>query len=183
MTVLTGTTPADELADALEPGWPRPYVERDEKRYPLPWVNGLAPALGRTFAELNGWRSRQCEDYRLCFCCGLALVRLQIMGRHRASFEDEQHTVYLTDGPAGHPRCLALAAQHCPHLREQHRGDPDAVIALAWDGRERLGYVELPSEMRTGAQPRLIVRPGAVPLTLGRLRELAKADPLGEHPL
>ena len=105
------------------------------------------------------------------------------MGRHGASFDDGEHTVYLTDGPAGHPRCLALAAAHCPHLLNQHGGDPEYVIALAWEDIEHLGYVELPAEMRTGQQPRLVVRPGAVPLTLGRLRELASTDPLGERAL
>lgn len=178
------TTPADELAPAMEAGWPRAFVRWDERTFPLPWVNGLAPALrSNGFLELNAWRFRQCEDHRRCFCCGELLRRLSIMGRHRASLDDTEPQVWLTDGPAGHPRCVALAAAHCPHLLGQHRGREDYVIALAWEDIEVLGYVEMPAEMLVGNQPRLVVRPDAVPLTLGRLRELAVADPLGYAPI
>lgn len=174
----------EEMDAAAGAGWPRAFIEWDEGLFPLPWVNGTAPALRLSgFVELNALRARNAEDYRLCFCCGEPLRHLAIMGRHRASLDDTDPQVWLTDGPAGHPRCMALAAKHCPHLRGQHRDDSGFVIALAWEGIEVLGYVELPSEMNTGGQPRFIVRPGAVPLTLGRLRELAVADPLGERAL
>lgn len=114
------------------------------------------------------------EKEGICFCCGEVLRKLQVMGRHRASIEG----VHLTDGPAGHPRCVALAAEHCPHLRNQHKGDEGFVIALVWRG-QGLGYVKTPHEMMVDGSPRLVVRPEATTLTLGELRKLAKDDPLG----
>lgn len=178
---LTATTPADELKQAVAVGWPRNrYVAPGRDRaLPLPWINGLNPfADARGWIMLDGARRHACEHERLCFCCGEPLQTLSIMGRHRASFRRGDRRVWLTDGPAGHPRCMALAAVHCPHLRDQHRGRERFIIAFTWRGLE-LGYVEMPEEIVAKGEPRFIVRPGATPITLGTLRKLAAADPLG----
>lgn len=174
-----------ELGASTGPGWPRLMLKVPWKpwAYPLPWISRSAPAFNRIgWRELDKDRWAEAERDRLCFCCGMKLERLTIMGRHRASLEDTEPQVWLTDGPAGHPRCVALAAEHCPHLREQHRGQTDFVIAFAWNDPEILGYVELPLKTEKGRELRLIVRPGARPLTLGELRKLAKGNPMGARP-
>jgi hypothetical protein len=180
---LTLNSSADELVKATGAGWPRARLAHPAqlRALPLPWINGTKPAF-----EPQGWkmldagRRRDCEELRLCFCCGERLDGLSVMGRHRASFRRGDRWVWLTDGPAGHPRCMALAAVHCPHLRDQHRGRERFIIAFTWRGLE-LGYVETPEEIVAKGEPRFIVRPGAKAITLGTLRKLAKADPLGER--
>lgn len=84
----------------------------------------------------------------------------------------------MTDGPAGHPRCVALAAEHCPHLRTQHKGDETFLIAFVWTGGG-LGYMQAPEDTSMEGGPRLVVRPGVTDLTLGELRQLALENPLG----
>lgn len=178
---LTPNSPADEVVEACNAGWPRNrYAHPAQlKALPLPWINGTKPIF-----EQSGWimldavRRRACEDERLCFCCGEPLQALSVMGRHKASFKRGDRQVWLTDGPAGHPRCLALAAVHCPHLAAQHRGRERFIIAFTWRSLE-LGYVETPEEVVAKGEPRFIVRPGAKPITLGTLRKLARTDPLG----
>jgi hypothetical protein len=175
-TLLTPKTPVDRAMAATDPGWPRAMIRTRwrSRTYPLPWINGWKPMVERHgFKELNTKRNNEAERDRLCFCCGEPLLELSLMGRHRASFE-----VWLTDGPAGHPRCMALAVEYCPHLRKQHRGDPDFVIAYAWRGKT-IGYVETPTEMMMDGTPRRIVRPGATEVTLAEVRELAERCPLG----
>lgn len=185
MATLTPDSPIEELRAAIATGWPRSKlkVDRHERAVPLPWINGMLPAI-----ESDGWkrldpmRNRVAEDESLCFCCGEPLRELSVMGRHRASFASGRsgRFAWITDGPAGHPRCLALAAAHCPHLREQHGGRDDIVIAFSWDRPDTLGYVETPLELVQLGEPRLLVRPEAVPLTLAELRALASRDPVGD---
>lgn len=178
---LTGSASVDELVEATRPGWPRMRFRRPgEKAHPMPWINALNPAMKpRGWIEMHGQRVRQAEEQRLCFCCGQELAELSVMGRHRASFLDTDtgQWIWMTDGPPGHPRCVALAAAHCPHLLDQHEGHADYTIALLWRGATT-GYVETPQEMSIG-EPRYVVRPGAVALSLGELRKLAARDPLG----
>jgi hypothetical protein len=175
----------DDLVKATSAGWPRRFLPTDgtPARLPLPWINGAHPILNgrRGWVELNELRLKEAEKERLCFCCGEALNKTLVMGRHRASFprdEDEPGSpiIWLTDGPGGHPRCMALAAQYCPHLTRQHQGDPDFRIALAWAG-EGPGYVRFDGPEEGGA--RLLCHVSVQALTLGQLRALASADPLG----
>lgn len=184
--LLTGKTSIDELRAATAPGFPRAdlRVAWKPRAYPLPWINSWKPALSRTgWKELDTKRAVEAEEKRLCFLCGEPLGDLSIMGRHRASYSEEgtdgSRWNWITDGPPGHPRCLALAAEVCPHLRTQHEGNEDFIIAFQWEG-PLLGYLEVPKDLMTDGSPRYLVRPGAKPLTLGELRALAEVDPLGD---
>lgn len=182
--VLTLHTPVDELIAATYPGWPRRLLKVPWKprAMPLVWINASRPAF-----EHNGWkqldqgRVREARDDLLCFCCGESLSLLQVMGRHRASYEVDGDVARLTDGPGGHPRCMALATEHCPHLRAQLSAAPEREIAFVYSG-PGLGYIDIPEEMSIGT-PRLLVRPEAEPLTLVQLLELAESDPLGACPV
>lgn len=190
---LDERTDVEVALAASQPGWPRALVEdpamspamraqalRPPRPIPLPWINAINPLLHgrRGWLEMHGARSREADEQGLCFCCGLPLQRLKVMGQHRSSFDG----VPMTDGPPGHPRCVALAATYCPHLERQHRGDEDVVIAYGW-GEDGPGYQQVPEEMLVSGQPRYVVLPGARPLTLAHLRLLAQRDPLGEKRL
>ncbi len=186
MTVLTPEDDVEQVLAASRPGWPRALVRVPwkVKPLPLPWINAIAPLLKeRGWVEMDGNRWRDADDHGLCFCCGEPLRGTKVLGRHGASWYSAEcrHMVWLTDGPPGHPRCIALAARHCPHLRGQHQGDEDFVIALAWTG-DGVGYVEVPPEHQVEGAPRLLVHPHAKQLTLAQLRAYASADPLGEAP-
>jgi hypothetical protein len=157
------------------------------RRLPLPWVNGLKPVwqAARGFVEMDPKRvsaSEQTKPWGLCVVCGLELGRVRVMGRFRGT--DRLAGVMLTDGPAGHPRCIALAARHCPHLRSlagldeplRNGAEHDRVVAYVYDGP---GPPSLAVPKGRGSGLPRVVHPSARKLTPEDLRALAKTDPLG----
>lgn len=78
-----------------------------------------------------------------------------------------------TAGPGGHPRCILLAVQTCPHLVEL-----GGVVAWEYVG-EGTGYVVTPEDLEDGFGSGEPVAPGARPLTRDEVRDIAKQDPWG----
>lgn len=171
-----------------EIGWPRPHARFNPSHYdtppeesrrvrllPVPWI----AALQSTGAvEWTGFHrdADRAHHQRLCQICGQKLHRLIVLAR---AFQEGE-----TSGPGGHPRCMALAAQSCPHLL-RHGGE-DAVVAYLYDG-PGLGYVSAPdwtpAEGETMYSDTNGVDSSSVPLTRGELKALARRDPLGDREL
>jgi hypothetical protein len=191
-----------ELQRRSQPGWPRWMVPmQNGRRYPMPWINAISPVFYGLagFTRMDLGRVQAANDDGLCFCCGLPLERVICMGRYagaredtdEATFEHEGKPVYLTDGPPGHPRCVALAAQHCPHLRRDdglRRPTRDGIVAFAYEGRRDLACLEVPLKreerelpdgtMAEHMRPR-VVNPRARRLSREELSALASSDPMG----
>jgi len=81
-----------------------------------------------------------------------------------------------TAGPGGHPRCIWLAVNTCPHLVEHD--DPDDTIAWLYVG-DGVGYLISPDQLENEYGHGEEIIEGAEPLTRAALRVLAKQDPLG----
>ncbi len=152
-------------ADA--PGGPRPWVATPTTargrpgvgdRMPVPWVNG-SHALGGDFLQFKRHIASVIAE-RLCFACGGSLLEISVMGLLREG---------STDGPPGHPRCLALAAGTCPHLLAL---EPSRAVAFAHTGR---GPAILPDPLGVLR----LISPDATSLTRRQLERLSSADPLG----
>lgn len=157
-------------------GWPRPWLAHQPtgRRLPMPWISGLAPIITGAWASFDPHRALQAQEQRLCFCCGRQLERLVVLGRY-ASVDSEKKM--LSDGPGGHPQCLALAASVCPHLRRQQARDPDVTVAYVYDG-PGLGYRPTLDSKNPFSNP-VVVDPTAHALTNAQLVGLASHDPLG----
>lgn len=179
----------EELVAKTEAGWPRWFMRlRDGRRLPVPWINGVNPIFhgASGFTMMVPKRVEQARAERLCVVCGEQLGRVVAMGRYTGGPEG----VMLTDGPPGHPRCIALAALHCPHLRrrdELRKVNADGVVAYVYDGPS-FACIPVPgrdSERKADGRdvmlPR-VVNPRARAVTLGELQALASADPLGGFP-
>lgn len=178
-----------EVVRRAEPGWPRWFIAVDidgeQRHLPLPWINAVAPVFegSRGFVKMDPRRAREAAEDRLCVICGLELGVSRVMGAFGSNVEIP-HEVLLTDGPPGHPRCIALAARHCPHLRRQWENTPapdDVIIAYVYEGAGPAA-IPVPSEKDGDSLP-WIAAPGSIRLTLGELREMARRDPLGEQSL
>lgn len=189
-----GGMPLHELHAKAAPGWPRWFflvtVGGRPRRMPLPWINGLHPVWAgvRGFVKMEPGRVDEAKSagrFGLCVVCGEELGHVRVMGRWRGDKELERVTM-LTDGPPGHPRCIALAVKHCPHLRAlagEPEGDrkgpePDRVVAYVYDGPGPAA-MEVPG---TNAGIPRVVHPRARPLTPEELRALVSRDPLGVAP-
>jgi hypothetical protein len=155
-------------------GWPRPWLAHPTgRRLPVPWISGLAPLILGAWASFDPHRASQAQEQRLCFCCGRRLERLVILGRYSSLPEKNM----LSDGPGGHPRCLALAAGACPYLQLQQACDPNVAVAYVYEG-PGLGYRPIPASKTLFSSP-VVVDPTAQALTYPQLTRLAHHDPLG----
>lgn len=157
------------------PGWPRPWLEHPSGRRPLPWILGSAPIILDAWITFDMDRARRAHTKRLCFCCGLPLAALIVLGCYRP--ERKAETLMRSDGPGGHPRCLALALGSCPHLASAgHR----ETITYLYEG-SGLGYsTDSTDPTRPFDQP-VRVDPEARPLTREALLALAVDDPEGRR--
>lgn len=187
--MITSRSPLRAMQEAARRGWPRTFLhsDGDDRARPMQWINGIAAAVDGSWIAMDPARLRESREERVCFCCGGRLGTVEVMGRHRASEPWSDPPIWLSDGPPGHPRCVALAAGFCPHLYRQHGGVEDFLIAWAFTPSTAWprGYVMIeqrddPDAEQQGPMNRMIVHPSAFPLTLGRLREYAARDPLGE---
>lgn len=177
-TNRTHGQPERRRVSKVEKGWPRPYAwyEADEHQVadgtrmsgnlPVPWVAEVGPH-GVGWTTFHGDADRA-HDERLCQVCGLQLGSIVLLGLARPG---------ETSGPGCHPRCMALAVQHCPHLAL------DGVIAYQYTGPGP-GYVDdiaFPwnSPYNGLYAENVNVSTYAVPLTAADVKALAKRDPMG----
>jgi hypothetical protein len=159
-------------------GWPRPKAPwRHEGGYtanrcpelpdrlPVPWING--PCIEKD-GDWHSFRedAQKAHHERLCVVCGEPLGKVIALGA--------MHGDKVTAGPGGHPRCIWLAANTCPHLVEQH--DDEATIAWVYKGPD-VGYIcdDLDLDWGGGEE----IDSSARPLKLAELKELARSNPLG----
>lgn len=199
--------PTNTGSPAGVPGWPRAtaiyeaprsiYTKqaRDRlgrftkpgRKMPLPFINADAPHDWLNFGDMQ---STACYAARLCVVCGLKLEGAVVLGR----FGNADR---LTNGPGGHPRCLHMAVNVCPHFNPsnprvarrarvggfEEPGREDRIVAYLVRSERSLGWIP---EWDHGG---LVDGPyatfgnrvefGAEELTRPELRLLALADPLG----
>ncbi len=169
-----------------EAGWPRPKAEWKAggrmtyaggsrgampDRLPVPWMNGPCVAQRGDWHSFrdDAWRA---HAHRLCAVCGERMEGLVVLGQFG-------HHPGETSGPGGHPRCMWLAVNSCPHLAEQGE-----TVAWSYDGPGNGYEISAEDGLQDGGVPENWgegepVSPGAQPLGREQLKALAKADPLG----
>lgn len=175
-------------ADVVEAGWPRPtrVFERSEydarsrqrnvvstTRLPVPWINATEVVATGDWLSFRPDCHRAHEE-RLCAFCGLPIVATMLLGRYGDRGRE-------TSGPGLHPRCMWMAARVCPHFtgRDGDRERDDAtIVAWRYDGPGP-GYAidEFEDEVYVNT---IEVDPSCTPVTLGQVRAMARADPLGD---
>jgi hypothetical protein len=160
-------------------GWPRRWLHwkagrghtprRQSGLKPVPWINGVHPAEDNNWLQFPPERSDKAYYHRVCVVCGEPMTGTIIFG-----VDDEDS--HSTAGPGGHPRCLWLAVNTCPHLMEK---GPAETVAWAYEGTGR-GHTcpAVPDDepYSSGSQ---VVDLDARPLTRDELRAWAKRDPFG----
>jgi hypothetical protein len=160
-------------------GWPRPKrpwkdgvgdgYHRDSRDklpdlLPAPWINGTEIEAQEDWHSFRPDAMRAHEE-RLCVVCGEPLNQSVILGVMDIRRRE-------TSGPGGHPRCIWVAVNSCPHLVEL---ESDTV---AWEYvDEGVGYDGPSHEDAYGSGER--VDDSAHPLTRSQLKSLARTDPLG----
>ena len=99
-------------------GLPRPSVELDGNRYPLPYITEDHPAsVSETVVE-------KCFDCGLCQYCGLPIDEdLAYLPGTLYYYFDYVATPFANDGSLIHPKCLRVALAICPHLKAPTGGD------------------------------------------------------------
>ena len=139
-------------------------------RLPVPWINGIEDCDFHTF-RADGFRA---HTERLCQVCGNPLNKRILLGAYSGN--------KMTSGPGGHPHCIRLAVNLCPHLRDVV-GD---TIAWEYIGGGN-GYCVHPDGYDTfwewadamgwgGGEE---IHRSARPLTRDDVAEIAKTDPWG----
>lgn len=149
----------------------------------MPWVL-RADVEGRVSWTVFHPDAHRAHGSRLCQVCGEKLGPTIILGAAEDSIPSDRRT----SGPGCHPRCMALSARFCPHLR---RITDREIIAFAYRGG-RLGYrlydsgEEEPdptaAEIMDAYMQSMKVEAGACPLTRAEVLEIARRDPLGVDP-
>lgn len=168
---------AEDLGAA---GWPRPRHEwraarsvnrcpELPARLPVPWING--PRV-QADGDWHGFRvdALRAHHERLCVVCGLPLSQRILLGAMRG----EQ----ITAGPGGHPRCILLAINTCPHLVELDWDD----VTVAWEYiGAGVGYLlDDVDDVEENYGAGEVIVGDARPLTRKQAVEIARLDPLGE---
>ena len=149
------------------PGWPRPRAEGpDGELLPVPWVVEASHGEGVAWTVLHD-DSQRAHTERLCQVCGLKLHQVVLLG----TFDG------YVNGPGCHPRCLALALQFCPHFTGGHDTDQ---VGWRYEG-DGLGYIAPGAfgDVYAISNP---VDPAGVAITRAEVKDLARRDPLGQHP-
>lgn len=192
---------ANKVVGLSEEGFPRqkaPWRNPDglparcpelPERLPVPWING--PCIERSSEALraSAWTEFR-EDgsrahyERLCFFCGQPLGSRILLGAFGISIGGRP----LTSGPGGHPRCIRIAIECCPHLVELRNHGPETIVAYEYVG-PGTGY-EVDPEYKDfrewinaegwGSGEKIDL--SARPLTSSQVADIAKKDPLGELP-
>lgn len=140
--------------------------------------------------HINNWTSLDAQRCRAamgkstldgstsCLVCGLPCEGFYVMMRlfeaPAPAYPRWCGRIELTDGPGGHPRCMWLARNVCPHLANYTH--PARTVAYVW---------ALPGcgiEAYSDKAMRSVVRPRAVPINTYELKSLAKQSPLGDLP-
>lgn len=171
-TILPPTTDKQDRTGLprpnASPGWETDADgERTDVRrraLPLPWINGAPDADGS--ADFYAFRDdcRRAEVDRLCCICGDALGPLVVIAAMSGAAQ--------TSGGWGHPRCIQLSVQLCPHFRHH---DDEPIVAWLHRG-PGVGVVE-PATFEVDD-----IVGSADPVGRDELAHLAKADPWGERP-
>lgn len=134
---------------------------------PAPWISGTS--IERR-GDWTAFRAEAIDAYRkrLCAVCGERTGKRILLGVYNLRKR-------LTSGPGGHPRCMWLALNTCPHLVELSREQP-----VAWEYvGDGPGHVIDPEHTDDyGAGERVVDE--ARPVTYEQARVIARLDPLGD---
>jgi hypothetical protein len=152
--------------------WRRPrhqfqYRAKLPDTLPVPWING--PRV-RESGDWHGFRkdATRAHHERLCIVCGEKLHERILIGSVSGQRE--------TAGPGGHPRCILLAVNRCPHIAER---DSTEIVAFEYIG-PGVGYIVASDQLETGWGAGEDIVPEARPLTRPQVARIAQADPWGE---
>lgn len=185
-----------------EKGWPRQkldyedYVDDTGERHvvsqkPNIWLGGDHQKEGNWTQFAEG-REVEAMKENLCVVCGCkmrgVMVFLRMWTRHYISWQDREDRALpktweaefmpaVTDGPAGHPRCINVAANVCPHVADRPEAQKFSVV-IAYVAGPGVDPYPVKSEGMTGTLS-IDGLPGLIPLTRKELHELGRRHPLG----
>lgn len=141
-----------------------------EAMFPNLYVGGKEQHSG-DFLTFQDGRARRLIRARECVVCGLPMEGVVILGRYMT----RAAVTRRTDGPPGHPRCVNLAVNICPHFVKA-RAKLSGTVAYLWDG-PGCGFQYGDRRVADGADAR--VHEDAWALTAEELSKIARENPMG----
>lgn len=173
-------------------GWPRRK---------LPWTDSTT---GKTELKPNLWigghnqpddwltfqsgRERIACEQRRCVVCGEVMEGAMVFGRFFGHYRKQEGWA-LTDGPAGHPRCIHLAVNTCPHFKRAlekrqslRKVWDDSVVGRSSFKRPIVAHVWISEDSPydgSGTGSMSLNPDNIVSITREELAALAKEAPLG----